>query len=1067
VIMPQTTTSHMCVKHLSRQFPTATKAFGALIIRQSPNDNRQYDHITLSNGLSALVISDRETKESSCSMNVRVGYFDDPVQLPGLAHFCEHMLFLGTEDYPLEGEYKRYLSQFSGKSNASTSSESTNYFFSVNNEGFAGALDRFASFFTCPLFNVDGVSREVHAVDSEFRRNLQNDSRRSLQTLKLFITKNHPFAKFSTGNMHTLFQNKNAEELQKQVINFYTNTYSAHYMKLVCYGKESVHDLKQMIADRFSNVKRIEASCIGTDNQTQSLFPIDKAVKMVHIVPIKDLKQLHLYWELPSQFDIYDKKVIVYLDYLIEHNGEGSLYQFLKKKGFIHNMNAGAYTESRNFTLYRISFNLTEEGLDQLDFILQSLFAYLRMIESETLSGKSSNIYGPRIFNEVKQLHELSFRWLEKISSTTYISRISKRMQYYPIEDCLYAPYKFTDEFHIELAQEHAKILLSPERMHMQIISKQMPVLFKSHNDSLEMDYNNYLIEPIYNTKYFVKEMPLWLQNRLVDNGQVQTTLSDYNNLHIPASNPFIANDFTIKQEQSDFYNSHLQDTEHNGSTIASSVSLMPPTIINNTNGETELPHMKHKLWYKPISHFNMPLAHVYSLIRLSRDVTENLRGSLLLKLYVSMVLESLVEVGHYANKADLSFEIHPCIEGIEVFVGGFNQHLHKLTSIVFENLFSTSPLDESVFHRVKQLYIQKFKNHLKDQANDQARYSVDMLVKQPFFTYDRILKCLEKLTLLDVQQFFHQTIDGSVTKPQFSLDTFVNGNLDKEQSKNLLEHLHQRIEALESFELLPRDQYATNFIYLLPTYRATVLERLSTNEKDSNGSVCVHFQLGRRTLSSKVKCELLAECIKSYFFDSLRTKQQLGYSIHTIPLFYQCSIAFQFLIQSSSHHPRDVYLRIKQFVEHFGTQILSIDMTDEQFNGYRDALIKNKMKPHTKLLEESHEYWQEIFLSRYHWNRKEDEVHELSVLTKQDMIQFYDEYFLNRETRRELIVLIYPAKDNWSVSQTNWNKYELPDLFDHFETRPDDYLCINESNVSHDVEWFKRKWLTQRFPIE
>ena len=104
----------MSVKHLTRQLSTAMKAFGTLLIRQSPNDSRQYDHITLSNGLTALVISDRETKESSCSMNVRVGYFDDPVQLPGLAHFCEHMLFLGTEDYPLEGEYKRYLSQFSG-----------------------------------------------------------------------------------------------------------------------------------------------------------------------------------------------------------------------------------------------------------------------------------------------------------------------------------------------------------------------------------------------------------------------------------------------------------------------------------------------------------------------------------------------------------------------------------------------------------------------------------------------------------------------------------------------------------------------------------------------------------------------------------------------------------------------------------------------------------------------------------------------------------------------------------------------------------------------------------------
>jgi len=35
----------------------------------------------------------------------------DPEELPGLAHFCEHMLFLGTEKYPVENEYSRFLSE--------------------------------------------------------------------------------------------------------------------------------------------------------------------------------------------------------------------------------------------------------------------------------------------------------------------------------------------------------------------------------------------------------------------------------------------------------------------------------------------------------------------------------------------------------------------------------------------------------------------------------------------------------------------------------------------------------------------------------------------------------------------------------------------------------------------------------------------------------------------------------------------------------------------------------------------------------------------------------------------
>jgi len=35
---------------------------------------------------------------------------NNPPEWPGLAHFCEHMLFLGTSSFPSEGEFETYIS---------------------------------------------------------------------------------------------------------------------------------------------------------------------------------------------------------------------------------------------------------------------------------------------------------------------------------------------------------------------------------------------------------------------------------------------------------------------------------------------------------------------------------------------------------------------------------------------------------------------------------------------------------------------------------------------------------------------------------------------------------------------------------------------------------------------------------------------------------------------------------------------------------------------------------------------------------------------------------------------
>ena len=74
-------------------------------MKQSPNDIKQYKPITLVNGLRVLLIENHESNRSAASLAVNAGHFDDPKDRQGLAHFLEHMLFLGTEKYPDSGEY--------------------------------------------------------------------------------------------------------------------------------------------------------------------------------------------------------------------------------------------------------------------------------------------------------------------------------------------------------------------------------------------------------------------------------------------------------------------------------------------------------------------------------------------------------------------------------------------------------------------------------------------------------------------------------------------------------------------------------------------------------------------------------------------------------------------------------------------------------------------------------------------------------------------------------------------------------------------------------------------------
>lgn len=128
-------------------------------IETSPNDDRSYRLMKLPNQLECLLIHDLETDKAAASLSMGVGHLSDPNDMPGCAHFCEHLLFLGTKEFPDSLSFKRFLAANAGSSNASTSMDETNYHFTVAPAQLNEALERHSSFFREPLFDPACVER--------------------------------------------------------------------------------------------------------------------------------------------------------------------------------------------------------------------------------------------------------------------------------------------------------------------------------------------------------------------------------------------------------------------------------------------------------------------------------------------------------------------------------------------------------------------------------------------------------------------------------------------------------------------------------------------------------------------------------------------------------------------------------------------------------------------------------------------------------------------------------------------------------------------------------------------
>nr|WP_273422992.1 insulinase family protein [Halomonas sp.] len=516
------------------------------IPKVSPFDDRDYRVLTLENGLQALLVSDPEADKAAASMNVRVGSAQDPDDLQGLAHFLEHMLFLGTEPYPQSDAYQQYISDNAGSHNAFTAQQDTNYFFDIEPSALPGALDRFSEFFLSPLFNADHLESERNIVHSEYMARIRDESRRENDVLNQLLNPDNPTTGFAVGSRDTLADPEGEATLRERVIDFYHRYYDANVMNLAVVAPQPLDELEALVVERFADIPDHDLSAPTID---APLIDPDTLPRYVERQSLQDRRQLRFYFPVPDPTDEYRTKPTQLIAHLLGDEGDGSLLAVLREAGLADGLSAGVGRGDGNEALFTVSISLTPAGAERLEDIEATLFAAIDQIRADGLAEWR--------YDEQKSLSEQAFRFQQHGAPQQEATRLAMSLSRYPVEDVQYAAYRM-DGMDSERQQRYLDALTQDNMLR-----------FYSAPD-VESD----TISPWFNTQ--------WKEQPPTAIGQALSGLA------LPEPNPFIASDLTLQGGQDEqptalietptFTAWHMQDSRFNTPSVEWRVSLQHPS---------------------------------------------------------------------------------------------------------------------------------------------------------------------------------------------------------------------------------------------------------------------------------------------------------------------------------------------------------------------------------------------------------------------------------------------------------------------------------------------------------
>ncbi|KAM9129829.1 nardilysin-like [Pangshura tecta] len=676
-------------------------------------------------------------KLSAAALCVAVGSFCDPEDLPGLAHFLEHMVFMGSLKYPDENGFDAFLKKHGGSDNASTDCERTVFQFDIQQKYFKEALDRWAQFFIHPLMIRDAIDREVEAVDSEYQLARPSDANRRELLLGSFARPGHPMKKFFWGNAETLKHEpkKSNIDIYTRLRDFWQHYYSAHYMNLVVQSKETLDTLEKWVKEIFSQIPNNGLPKPNFGHLTQP-FDTPEFYKLYRVVPIRNVHSLSIAWGLPPQERHYRVKPLHYISWLVGHEGKGSVLSFLRKKFWALALYGGngetGFEQNSTYSIFSISVTLTDEGYEHFYEVAHVVFQYLKMLQKR----------GPdkRIWEEIQTIEANEFYFQDQADPIDYVESLCENIHIFCKEDFLTGN---------QLLLEYKPEIIAD------VLNQLCPVRANFVLLSAASKRKCHLKERWFGTQYSAEDIDKYWRDLWASDFPLNQ------DLHLPEENKYIATDFALKA-------SDCPDMKH------------PVRILSTHHG---------CVWYKKDNKFKIPKAYIrFHLI--SPLIQQSAKSVVLFETFVNILSHNLAEPAYEADVAQLEYKLVSGEHGLVIRVKGFNHKLPLLFQLIIDQLsdFSFTPaVFEMITEQLKKTY---FNILIKPEmlAKDVRSLILEHGKWSMIDRYRRLMKGLYSESLSSFVKGF---------KSHLYVEGLVQGNFTSRESKDFLNYVVLKLQFL------------------------------------------------------------------------------------------------------------------------------------------------------------------------------------------------------------------------------------------------------------------------------
>ncbi|POS73455.1 a-pheromone processing metallopeptidase Ste23 [Diaporthe helianthi] len=930
-------------------------------------DDRTYRVIRLPNQLEALLVHDAEADKASAAMDVNVGNFSDEVDMPGMAHAVEHLLFMGTKKYPEENAYNQYLSAHSGTSNAYTASTSTNYYFEIagrpsddsepsatNPSPLKGALDRFAQFFIEPLFLESTLDRELRAVDSENKKNLQSDTWRLHQLEKSLSNPAHPYCHFSTGNLDVLKLEPEARgvNVRQKFIDFYESHYSANRMKLVVLGREPLDVLESWVVEYFSPIQDKNLK----PNRWPDAAPLGPGQLGLQVFakPVMDSRELGLSFPFLDEDELFESIPSRYISHLIGHEGPGSIMSYIKSKGWANGLSAGAYPVCPGSPgIFDCQVRLTEEGLKNYKEIVKVFFQYVALLRETPPQGW--------IFEEQRGMADVDFKFKQKTPASRFTSKISSVMQRPLPREWLLSGSSRLRKFEPELIRKGIDFL-RPENLRMAIISRDVPGKWEKK-------------EKWYGTEYTDEKIPSDFMEEIkkaASSGPADRVSA----LHLPHKNQFIPTKLEVEKKE------------------VKEPAVAPTMIRNDGLART---------WYKKDDRFWVPKANLLVSCR-SPIIFASAENSVKARFFTDLVRDALEEYSYDADLAGLQYSVSLDARGLVIEVSGYNDKLSVLLEQVLKTMRDLD-IKEDRFAIIKERLSRAYRNWAFQQPFHQVGEYTTWLNTEHDFLVEHYNAELDTITCEATRAFQRELLS------QMHMEVVVHGNLYKEDALRLTDMLEKTLKTRP----LPSSQWPIWRSFLFPPGSNYVYKKTLGDPANVNHCIEYWLYIGQKDERlARAKVLLLDQILHEPAFDQLRTKEQLGYVVFSGIKTSATTLGFRFLIQSEKT-AQYLETRIENFLSNYAHTLEK--MSDADLEGHKRSLSIKLLEKLKNLDQETNRIWGQISTEYYDFELSSKTAERVKELTRQDMIDFFKKHINPASTERAKISVWMIAQATSDVS--------------------------------------------------